>query len=101
MAFITDLNPSTPLASASAGTADDELRNIKLALQDTLPNANAAITATPTQINGFDGRITTAQNAATAAASAASTADGKADTAQAAVDAIEAGTFTGSDGLGR
>ncbi len=48
---ISDLNASWPLGSDLSSTSDDHIRNIKTALKTDFPNINAAVTATPTQLN--------------------------------------------------
>lgn len=48
---ISDLNASWPLGSDLASTSDDHIRNIKTALKTDFPNINAAVTATPAQLN--------------------------------------------------
>lgn len=48
---ISDLNSSWPLGSDLASTSDDHVRNIKVALKTDFPNINAAVTATPANLN--------------------------------------------------
>jgi hypothetical protein len=49
--YISDLVSTNPLTTDPLNQADDHLRLIKSVLKTTLPNANAAITATPTNLN--------------------------------------------------
>lgn len=49
--FVTTLNSSNPPASDPLSQADDHLRLLKAVLLATFPNLNAAVTATPTQLN--------------------------------------------------
>lgn len=55
---ISDLNSAWPLGSDLASTSDDHIRNIKVALKTDFPNINAAVTATPTQLNQLTGLST-------------------------------------------
>src|SRR5581483_1295578 len=48
---ITDLNPAWPLGSDQASTADNHIRNIKIALTNDFPNINGAVNATPAELN--------------------------------------------------
>lgn len=58
--YLADLVPTNPQGSDGLGTADDHLRLLKLVLQTTFPKLNAAVTATPAELNtttGMDGRV--------------------------------------------
>lgn len=48
--FISQLDAANPLGTDQKGQGDDHLRLIKAVLLATLPNFNAALTATPAQI---------------------------------------------------
>lgn len=50
--YISDLNPDWPVGESDfVSQGDDQMRMQKKVLQNTFPNANAPITATPEQIN--------------------------------------------------
>lgn len=49
--FIANLNVANPLSTDTVSQADDHLRLIKSVLKNTFPNLNAAVTATPAQLN--------------------------------------------------
>ena len=49
--FIDDLVTSNPAATDGLSQADDHLRLIKTTLKNTFPNVDAAVTATPAQLN--------------------------------------------------
>lgn len=49
--YLNTLNPVYPAATDAVAQADDHIRLIKQVLKDTFPNINAAITATPLQLN--------------------------------------------------
>lgn len=49
--FISDLVVTNPVASDPLAAADDHLRLIKTTIKNTFPNINAAVTATPSQLN--------------------------------------------------
>lgn len=49
--FLNTLNPVYPAATDAVAQADDHIRLIKQVLKDTFPNINAAVTATPLQLN--------------------------------------------------
>lgn len=51
--FINTLNPVYPAATDAVAQADDHIRLIKQVLKDTFPNINAAVTATPIQLNNL------------------------------------------------
>lgn len=55
--YISDLNTSWPLGSDKIRQGDDHLRNIKLALKNTFPNLDAAVTATPETLNSLPTNI--------------------------------------------
>lgn len=62
VSYISDLNTALPASGDSAAEGDDHIRNIKVALKQTFPNINAAMTATDEILNGLDGRVTALQN---------------------------------------
>lgn len=49
--YLNTLNPVFPAATDAVAQADDHIRLIKQVLKDTFPNINAAVTATPLQLN--------------------------------------------------
>ncbi len=49
--FITGLDETNPVGTDTKSQGDNHLKLIKSVLKNTLPNANAPITATPAQIN--------------------------------------------------
>lgn len=50
--YIDDLDPSSPDgATEYVSQGDDHIRGIKLTLQNTFPNLNGAVTATPAELN--------------------------------------------------
>ena len=49
--FIDDLVTSNPAATDGLSQADDHLRLIKTVVKNTFPNVDAAVTATPAQLN--------------------------------------------------
>lgn len=51
--FLNTLNPVYPAATDAVAQADDHIRLIKQVLKDTFPNINAAVTATPIQLNNL------------------------------------------------
>jgi hypothetical protein len=51
--YISDLNISNPPGSDPVGQADDHIRLLKSALKTTFPNINAAVSATPLQLNQY------------------------------------------------
>jgi hypothetical protein len=61
--YIASLVETNPLASDDRSVGDDHLRLIKATLKATFPNATAAITATPTVLNGLDARATAIEGA--------------------------------------
>jgi hypothetical protein len=67
---ISDLNQAYPASGDDPSEGDDHLRNIKKALTTDFPNINAAVTATPTQLNNI-GLV----QISTATASAVATVD--------------------------
>ena len=48
---ITDLVVNNPLSTDTVSQADDHIRLLKTVLKTTFPNLNAAVTATPAQLN--------------------------------------------------
>ena len=63
--FITDLNPLLPASDDGIFQADDHIRLIKLVLTSTFPNIDAAMTASDTELNAFEGRIDTLESTIT------------------------------------
>jgi len=60
--YVNGLNSSNPAATDGLSQADDHLRLIKANLLSTFPNLNAAVTATPAELNILDGAtVTTAE----------------------------------------
>lgn len=57
--FISDLVITNPLGTDDRSTADDHLRLIKKVLENTLVNFNAAVNATPTELNLLVGLLAT------------------------------------------
>lgn len=49
--YISDLVATNPLSSDLASTSDDHLRCIKLAVKDSFPNVNGAVSATDEQLS--------------------------------------------------
>jgi hypothetical protein len=49
--YITQLVSTNPLSTDSVSQADDHLRMLKVVLQNTFPNLDSQVTATPTQLN--------------------------------------------------
>lgn len=49
--YITQLVSTNPLSTDSVSQADDHLRMLKLVLQNTFPNLDSQVTATPKQLN--------------------------------------------------
>ena len=49
--YLDDLNVSNPAASDTLGQADDHIRMLKSVLKSTFPNIDAAVTATPYDLN--------------------------------------------------
>ncbi|ECQ1750123.1 hypothetical protein FYX41_00750 [Salmonella enterica subsp. enterica] len=55
---ISELNPDWPVGKSDfVSQGDDQLRMLKKVLQNTIPNANAAITGTPDQLNNLTGGL--------------------------------------------
>lgn len=50
--YISDLVTTNPAGTDGLDKADDHIRLIKAVLKATFPNLNAAVTATPSQLNG-------------------------------------------------
>ena len=53
--YLDDLNSSNPAAGDNVSEGDDHIRGIKNVLKTTFPNIDAAVNATPTELNYFDG----------------------------------------------
>lgn len=49
--YIDSLNPSNPAATDALSQADEHLRLLKSTIKATFPNVDAAVTATPTDLN--------------------------------------------------
>lgn len=60
--YIDSLTVTNPAATDGLSQADDHLRLIKSTIKASFPNITGAMTATHTEINGFDGRIDTLEN---------------------------------------
>lgn len=55
--YIAALNPSNPPATDGLAQTDDQLRFIKQKVVESFPNIDAAVTATPTDLNNLAGDI--------------------------------------------
>ena len=53
--YLDDLNSSNPAAGDNVSEGDDHIRGIKNVLKLTFPNVDAAVNATPTELNYVDG----------------------------------------------
>ena len=53
--YLDDLNSSNPAAGDDVSEGDDHIRGIKNVLKTTFPNIDAAVNATPTELNYVDG----------------------------------------------
>ena len=53
--YLDDLNSSNPAAGDNVSEGDDHIRGIKNVLKLTFPNIDAAVNATPTELNYVDG----------------------------------------------
>ena len=53
--YLDDLNSSNPAAGDNVSEGDDHIRGIKNVLKTTFPNIDAAVNATPTELNYVDG----------------------------------------------
>ena len=53
--YLDDLNASNPVAGDNVSEGDDHIRGIKNVLKLTFPNVDAAVNATPTELNYVDG----------------------------------------------
>ena len=53
--YLDDLNASNPAAGDNVSEGDDHIRGIKNVLKLTFPNVDAAVNATPTELNYVDG----------------------------------------------
>jgi len=59
--YVNGLNANNPAATDGLAQADDHLRLIKSTIKNTFPNLDAAVTATPAELNVLDGTdVTTA-----------------------------------------
>lgn len=58
--FISDLDETYPLSDDRVNKGDDHLRLIKAAIKATFPNLNAAVSASPAELNKLAGLATTA-----------------------------------------
>jgi len=59
--YVNGLNANNPAATDGLAQADDHLRLIKSTIKSTFPNLDAAVTATPAELNKLDGTdVTTA-----------------------------------------
>jgi hypothetical protein len=56
--YVSQLVATNPLHTDPLGQADSHIRLIKSVLQQTLPNLNAAVNGTPTQLNNAAGAFT-------------------------------------------
>ena len=101
--YIDDLNSANPAATDSIGQADDHIRLIKSAIKATFPNVDAAVNATPTELNVLDGiTATTAElnilDGVTATTAEINHIDGVTSAIQTQIDAKAStadATFTG------
>lgn len=67
--YISQLNPDWPVGKSDfVSEGDDHFRTMKSALQNTIPNADAPITGTPTQLNNLTNAVNWVDNSATAGA---------------------------------
>lgn len=67
--YIKDLNADWPVGKSDfVSEGDDHFRMMKKTLQNTIPNADAPITGTPTQLNNLTNAINWVDNSATAGA---------------------------------
>ncbi|WP_419057408.1 phage baseplate protein [Kluyvera georgiana] len=67
--YISELNPDWPVGKSDfVSEGDDHFRMMKKSLQNTIPNADAPITGTPTQLNNLTNGINWVDNSATAGA---------------------------------
>lgn len=53
--YVDGLNSSNPAATDGLAQADDHIRLIKGTIKNTFPNLDAAVTATPAELNVLDG----------------------------------------------
>lgn len=74
--YIKDLNELWPLGTDPKSAGDDHIRRIKLALKNTFPNADSAISATPTELNALIGVTSNVQSQINAIATPANIALG-------------------------
>lgn len=67
--YLSQLNPDWPVGKSDfVSEGDDHFRMMKKSIQNTIPNANAPITGTPTQLNNLTNGINWIDNSATAGA---------------------------------
>lgn len=62
--YVADLVPTNPANSDPVQQGADQIRLIKQTLVSTFPNADAPITATPSQVNSWEGRLAAVEKAA-------------------------------------
>ena len=89
---ISDLNVANPLAGDNVSQGDDHIRNIKKALLTDFANINAAVAATPTQLD-----YTTVTTLGTAEASKALTVSLASTMTLAGITIADLGTITTAD----
>lgn len=65
--YIDDLDPANPPATDPLSQVDDHLKLIKTAVKQSFPGITGPVTATHTELNGLDGRVSTLENADAAA----------------------------------
>ena len=53
--YISDLNPSNPVATDGLAQADDHIRLVKSTIKATLPGITGAVTSTQDELNTLDG----------------------------------------------
>ena len=61
--YINSLNTSNPAATDALSQADEHLRLIKATVKATFPNVDAAVTATPTELNKSTAIVSDGTNA--------------------------------------
>lgn len=89
---ISDLDDKNPLAGDNVSQGDDHIRNIKKALLTDFPNINAAVSATPAQLD-----YTTVTTLGTAEASKAMTASAASTMTFNGMTIADLGTVTTAD----
>lgn len=60
--YISQLNKNAPQGGESISEGDDHLRAIKTAVNQSFPNINSQVTATPSDLNAVNGLITDVNN---------------------------------------